>query len=252
MILQDQLDLKENNFTETVSVELRQVENGAQIIDINMDDGLVDGIKAMKKFIHLISAEPEIARFTFTIDSSKIDILKIGLQSFQGKSLVNSISLKIGAKLFVSQAKEISKYGAGVVVMAFDAKRQAATKSDKIRICCRAYNISEHNQYRIDFIEATKEIRNLCSYSHISGGLSNLSFAYRGVNKLRGAMRSVFLYYAIENGMDFGIVDAGKISLFDDIESDLREPCIDAILNHDPSNIVERLKQKKRPELQKK
>eukprot|EP01083_Nonionella_stella_P290608 988805_1 len=237
-----------------------------------MDDGLVDGIKAMKKFIHLISAEPEIARIPFMIDSSKFDIVKVGLQSFQGKCLVNSISLKVGEELFIKQAKEILKYGAGVVIMAFDEKGQAATKDDKIRLCCRAYNIlcnpsyginfspediifdpniltictgiAEHNTYGIDFINATGDIRKLCPYSHISGGLSNLSFAFRGVNKLRGAMHSVFLYYAIQNGMDFGIVDAGKIPLFDDIESDLREMCIDAVLNRDPENIVERLLEK--------
>ena len=264
--------IKENDFTEAVAVALKQVENGAQIIDINMDDGLVDGIKAMKKFIQLISAEPDIAKIPFMIDSSKFEIIKTGLQCFQGKCLVNSISLKVGEKLFIKHAKEILKYGAGVVVMAFDEQGQAATMIDKIRICRRAFNIlcnpsygvnfppediifdpniltictgiAEHNQYGIDFIRATKKIRKLCPYSHISGGLSNLSFAFRGVNKLRGAMHSVFLYYAIKDGMDFGIVDAGRIPLFDDIENDLREMCIDAILNRDPDNIVERLLEK--------
>eukprot|EP00484_Ammonia_sp_Unknown_P030342 CAMPEP_0197032868 /NCGR_PEP_ID=MMETSP1384-20130603/11421_1 /TAXON_ID=29189 /ORGANISM="Ammonia sp." /LENGTH=1402 /DNA_ID=CAMNT_0042462583 /DNA_START=117 /DNA_END=4325 /DNA_ORIENTATION=- len=261
--------IKNNDFTEAVAVALKQVESGAQIIDINMDDGLVDGVKAMKKFVQLISAEPEIAKIPFMIDSSKFDIVKVGLQCFQGKCLVNSISLKVGEAEFIKHAKEILKYGAGVVVMAFDEKGQAATRAEKIRICSRAYNIlcdpkygvnfppqdiifdpniltictgmAEHNQYGIDFIQATKDIRRLCPYSHISGGLSNLSFAFRGVNKLRGAMHSVFLYYAIQNGMDFGIVDAGGIPLYDDLESDLREMCIDAVLNRDPENIVERL-----------
>eukprot|EP00485_Elphidium_margaritaceum_P001558 CAMPEP_0202687622 /NCGR_PEP_ID=MMETSP1385-20130828/3278_1 /ASSEMBLY_ACC=CAM_ASM_000861 /TAXON_ID=933848 /ORGANISM="Elphidium margaritaceum" /LENGTH=1417 /DNA_ID=CAMNT_0049342449 /DNA_START=17 /DNA_END=4270 /DNA_ORIENTATION=+ len=261
--------IKDNDFTSAVAVALKQVESGAQVLDINVDDGLVDGVKAMQKFVQLISAEPEIARIPFMIDSSKFEIIKVGLQCFQGKSLVNSISLKVGETEFKRHAKEILKYGAGVVVMAFDEQGQAATKAEKIRICQRAYDIlchprhgvnfppediifdpniltictgiAEHNQYGLDFIRATKQIRALCPYAHISGGLSNLSFAFRGVNKLRGAMHSVFLYYAITNGMDFGIVDAGGIPLFDDLESDLREMCVDAILNRDTDNIVERL-----------
>lgn len=261
--------IKDNKFSEAIAVALKQVENGAQILDINMDEGLIDGNKAMRNFLNLIAGEPDIAKIPMMIDSSKFEIIQAGLQSFQGKSVVNSISLKVGEKKFIKQAKEILKYGAAVVIMAFDENGQAATKNDKIRICYRAYKIltlpeyninfppediifdpniltictgiKEHNTYGIDFIEAIKIIKSKCKYVHITGGLSNLSFAFRGVNKLREAMHSVFLYYAIENGMDFGIVNAGALPIFEDIEIDLRNMCIDAVLNKDTDNIVERL-----------
>ncbi|ETO04073.1 methionine synthase [Reticulomyxa filosa] len=215
--------VKENNFTEAVDVARKQVESGAQIIDINMDDGLVDGVKAMKKFVQLLASEPDIAKVPMMIDSSKFEIIQAGLQCFQGKCLVNSISLKGGEQEFIKQAKEIMRYGAGVVIMAFDEQGQAASRDEKVRICQRAYKIltsnevqfppediifdpniltictgiAEHNHYGVDFIEAAEIIVKSCPYAHISGGLSNLSFAFRGVDELRDAMHSVFLYHAI-------------------------------------------------------
>ncbi|ETO29960.1 hypothetical protein RFI_07160 [Reticulomyxa filosa] len=262
--------VKENNFTEAVDVARKQVESGAQIIDINMDDGLVDGVKAMKKFVQLLASEPDIAKVPMMIDSSKFEIIQAGLQCFQGKCLVNSISLKGGEQEFIKQAKEIMRYGAGVVIMAFDEQGQAASRDEKVRICQRAYKIltsnevqfppediifdpniltictgiAEHNHYGVDFIEAAEIIVKSCPYAHISGGLSNLSFAFRGVDELRDAMHSVFLYHAISKGMDFGIVNAGSLPVYDDIEKDLRDMCEDAVLCKDSDNIVERLLQK--------
>jgi 5-methyltetrahydrofolate--homocysteine methyltransferase len=259
--------IKENKFGKAVEVARVQVENGAQVLDINVDDGLVDGVKAMRKFVRLVASEPDIARIPLMIDSSKFDIVRTGLQCFQGKCIVNSISLKVGEEEFINQAREVLRYGAAVVVMAFDEKGQAASKDDKVRICERAYNLltgdligfppediifdpniltiatgmAEHNSYGVDFIEATREIKKRCPGVHISGGLSNLSFSFRGVNELREAMHSVFLFHAIKAGMDFGIVNAGALPVYDDIEEDLRVLCEAAVLNTEPDTIVEKL-----------
>ena len=217
-----------------IAVAKDQVENGAQILDFNLDDGLIDGKKAMTRFMRMALSDPDIAKVPIMIDSSKFEVIEAGLQNCQGKSIVNSISLKVGEEEFKEQAKTVMLYGAAVVVMAFDEEGQAATTLDKIRICKRAYKIlveevgflpqdiifdvniltiatgmSEHDNYAVNFIEAAKVLRKECPGCHISGGLSNLSFGFRGLNDLREAMHSVFLYHAIREGMDFGIVNAG-------------------------------------------
>jgi 5-methyltetrahydrofolate--homocysteine methyltransferase len=233
-----------------------QVENGAQIIDINMDEGLIDSEKAMVEFLNLIAAEPDIARVPVMIDSSKFQIIESGLKCVQGKPIVNSISLKEGEENFVAQAKLIRNYGAAVVVMAFDEQGQADTYERKVEICSRAYKIlteeagfapediifdpnvfavatgiEEHNNYGVDFIEATRTIRERMPLVHISGGVSNLSFSFRGNEPVREAMHAVFLYHAIQAGMDMGIVNAGQLAVYESIDAELREACEDVVLN---------------------
>lgn len=233
-----------------------QVENGAQIIDINMDEGLIDSEKAMVEFLNLIAAEPDIARVPVMIDSSKFQIIESGLKCVQGKPIVNSISLKEGEESFVAHAKLIRNYGAAVVVMAFDEQGQADTYERKVEICSRAYKIlteeagfapediifdpnvfavatgiEEHNNYGVDFIEATRTIRQKMPLVHISGGVSNLSFSFRGNEPVREAMHAVFLYHAIQAGMDMGIVNAGQLAVYESIDLELREACEDVVLN---------------------
>ncbi|MGV1823708.1 methionine synthase [Agrobacterium vitis] len=242
-----------------------QVENGAQIIDINMDEGLIDSEKAMVEFLNLIAAEPDIARVPVMIDSSKFQIIESGLKCVQGKPIVNSISLKEGEESFVAHAKLIRNYGAAVVVMAFDEQGQADTYERKVEICSRAYKIlteeagfapediifdpnvfavatgiEEHNNYGVDFIEATRTIRQRMPLVHISGGVSNLSFSFRGNEPVREAMHAVFLYHAIQAGMDMGIVNAGQLAVYESIDAELREACEDVVLNRRPDG-TERL-----------
>jgi 5-methyltetrahydrofolate--homocysteine methyltransferase len=248
-------------YEEALSVARQQVENGAQIIDINMDDALLDGVEAMRIFVNLVQSEPDIARVPLMIDSSKWEIIEAGLKCVQGKCIVNSISMKEGEEKFIAQAKLCNMYGASVIVMAFDEVGQADTKQRKIEICHRAYKIlteqvgfhpsdiifdpnvfavatglEEHNNYGVDFIEATKEIKQLMPLTKISGGVSNLSFSFRGNEHVREAMHSVFLYYAIKNGMDMGIVNAGQLAVYDEIEPNLRQLCEDVILNKNNDN----------------
>ncbi|MGV2113159.1 methionine synthase [Agrobacterium salinitolerans] len=244
------------DYTAALAVARDQVENGAQIIDINMDEGLIDSQKAMVEFLNLIAAEPDIARVPVMIDSSKFEIIEAGLKCVQGKSIVNSISLKEGEEKFLQQARLVHNYGAAVVVMAFDEVGQADTYQRKVEICARAYKlltekaglspediifdpnvfavatgIEEHNNYGVDFIEATKTIRETMPLTHISGGVSNLSFSFRGNEPVREAMHAVFLYHAIQVGMDMGIVNAGQLAVYDNIDAELREACEDVVLN---------------------
>jgi len=244
------------DYPAAVEVARNQVENGAQIIDVNMDEGMLDGVEAMRTFLNLIAAEPDIARVPVMIDSSKWEVIEAGLKCVQGKAIVNSISMKEGEDAFRKNARACLSYGAAVVVMAFDEAGQADTAARKIEICQRAYKIlteevrfppediifdpnvfavatgiEEHNNYAVDFIEAAKVIRETCPGCHISGGLSNVSFSFRGNEPVRRAMHSVFLYYAIPAGMDMGIVNAGQLDIYDDIEPELRERVEDVILN---------------------
>ncbi len=244
------------DYAAALAVARDQVENGAQIIDINMDEGLIDSEKAMVEFLNLIAAEPDIAKVPVMIDSSKFPIIEAGLKCVQGKAVVNSISLKEGEENFVAQAKLIRNYGAAVVVMAFDEKGQADTYERKVEICRRAYRIlteeagfapediifdpnifavatgiEEHDNYGVDFIEATRTIRQEMPLVHISGGVSNLSFSFRGNEPVREAMHAVFLYHAIQAGMDMGIVNAGQLAVYESIDPELREACEDVVLN---------------------
>jgi 5-methyltetrahydrofolate--homocysteine methyltransferase len=244
------------DYTAALAVALDQVENGAQIIDINMDEGLIDSQAAMVKFLNLIASEPDIARVPIMIDSSKWEVIEAGLKCVQGKSIVNSISMKEGEEQFRHQARLCLAYGAAVVVMAFDEQGQADTCARKTEICARAYRIlvdevgfppediifdpnvfaiatgiEEHNNYGVDFIEATRWIRQNLPHAHVSGGVSNLSFSFRGNEPVREAMHAVFLYHAIQAGMDMGIVNAGQLAVYDQIDPDLRERCEDAVLN---------------------
>lgn len=253
------------DYTAALAVARDQVENGAQIIDINMDEGLIDSQKAMVEFLNLIAAEPDIARVPVMIDSSKWEIIEAGLKCVQGKSIVNSISLKEGEEKFLEQARLVRNYGAAVVVMAFDEVGQADTYQRKVEICTRAYKlltekagilpediifdpnvfavatgIEEHNNYGVDFIQATKTIRETMPLVHISGGVSNLSFSFRGNEPVREAMHAVFLYHAIQVGMDMGIVNAGQLAVYESIDAELREACEDVVLNRNP-NATERL-----------
>ena len=248
--------IQEENYEEAVSVARDQVENGAQILDVNMDDGMIDGVSAMTTFLNLIAAEPDIARIPVMIDSSKWEIIEAGLKCVQGKSVVNSISLKEGEEEFLHHAGLIKKYGAAVVVMAFDEKGQADTYERRIEICERAYKlltekvnfapqdiifdpnilaiatgIEEHNNYGVDFINATKWIKENLPCAKVSGGVSNLSFSFRGNNPVREAIHSVFLYHAIKAGMDMGIVNPGMLEVYDEIEPNLRELVEDVVLN---------------------
>ena len=257
--------IKEGDLSAALDVARDQVANGAQIIDINMDEGLLDSEKAMVDYLNLIAAEPDIARVPVMIDSSKFSIIESGLKCVQGKSVVNSISMKEGEEKFISDAKVVRRYGAAVVVMAFDEQGQADTKERKVEISSRAYKIlteqvgfppqdiifdpnifavatgiEEHNNYGVDFIEATREIRKRMPLVHISGGVSNLSFSFRGNERVREAMHSVFLYHAIAAGMDMGIVNAGQLAVYEDIDKELRDACEDVVLNRRPDS-TERL-----------
>ena len=247
------------DYAAALAIARDQVENGAQIIDVNMDEGLLNSAEAMKTFLNLIAAEPDIARVPVMVDSSKFSVIETGLKCIQGKPVVNSISLKEGEAEFVKHAKKVLRYGAAVVVMAFDEQGQADTIERKVSICKRAYDIlvnkvgfppqdiifdpnifavatgiEEHNGYGAAFIEGARQIRASCPCSHVSGGVSNLSFAFRGNEKVREAMHSVFLYHAIGAGMDMGIVNAGQMAVYDDLEPELREACEDVVLNKRP------------------
>ena len=252
------------DYEAAVEVARDQVENGAQIIDINMDEGLLDAHEAMTTFIKRIAAEPDIARVPLMIDSSKWSVIEAGLKCVSGKPIVNSISMKEGEEAFLHHARLCMAYGAAVVVMAFDETGQADTQRRKVEICKRAYDlllgigfppediifdpnifavatgIEEHNNYGVDFIEAVKELRVLCPHAHYSGGLSNLSFSFRGNEPVRRAMHSIFLYHAIPAGLDMAIVNAGQLDIYDDIDDELRVACEDVILNSDP-DATERL-----------
>lgn len=253
--------IKENKYEEALSVARQQVESGAQVLDINMDDALLDGVQAMTTFINLVQSEPDIAKIPIMIDSSKFEIIEAGLKCVQGKCIVNSISMKEGEEKFIQQAIICQSYGAAVIVMAFDEQGQADTKQRKVDICHRAYKIltqqigfdpqdiifdpnifaiatglEEHNNYGVDFIEATREIKQLMPLTGVSGGVSNLSFSFRGNEPVREAMHSVFLYYAIKAGMNMGIVNAGQLVVYDEIEPNLRNLCEDVILNRNNEN----------------
>ncbi|HEU4553582.1 MAG TPA: methionine synthase [Chitinophaga sp.] len=257
--------IREGLYEEALSVARQQVESGAQILDVNMDDALLDGEKAMTTFLNLLAAEPDISKIPVMIDSSKFSIIEAGLKCIQGKCIVNSISLKEGEDKFIEQAFICKSFGAAVVVMAFDEHGQADTKEKKVSFSHRAYKlltevvgydpqdiifdpnifaiatgIEEHNNYAVDFIEATREIKQLMPLARVSGGVSNISFSFRGNDVVREAMHSVFLYHAIKAGMDMGIVNAGMIQIYDEIEPQLRELCEDAILNRRP-DATERL-----------
>ncbi len=248
--------IKEGDFETALEVARQQVENGAQIIDINMDEGMLDSEAAMTRFLNLIATEPDISRVPIMIDSSKWHVIEAGLKCVQGKGVVNSISLKEGEELFIEQARTIRRYGAAVVVMAFDEVGQADTADRKYEICARAYRIltetvgmdpediifdpnifavatgiEEHNNYALDFIEATDRIRRNLPHAHISGGVSNISFSFRGNDVVREAMHSAFLYHAINRGMDMGIVNAGQLTVYEDIEPELKERVEDVLLN---------------------
>ncbi|MFN3911090.1 methionine synthase [Hyphomonas sp.] len=248
--------ITDGRYGEAVEVARQQVESGAQVIDVNMDEGMLDGVAAMRTFLNLIAAEPDIARVPVMIDSSKWEVIEAGLKCVQGKAIVNSISMKEGEAKFREQARACMAYGAAVVVMAFDEAGQADTKARKVEICQRAFRIlteevgfpaediifdpnifavatgiEEHNNYALDFIEAAREIRATCPGCHISGGLSNVSFSFRGNEPVRRAMHSVFLYHAIPAGMDMGIVNAGQLDIYDDIDPELRARVEDVILN---------------------
>ncbi len=251
--------VRDNKYEEALSVARQQVENGAQILDVNMDDALLDGEKAMQTYLNLLQAEPDIAKIPIMIDSSKFSIIEAGLKCVQGKCIVNSISMKEGEAKFIEQAIICKSYGAAVIVMAFDEAGQADTMRRKVDISYRAYKIlteqvgydpqdiifdlnifaiatgiEEHNNYAVDFIEAIKEVKRLMPLTRISGGVSNISFSFRGNEPVREAMHSVFLYYAIKAGMDMGIVNAGQLVVYDEIEPKLRELCEDVILNRNP------------------
>ena len=244
------------DYETALDVARQQVENGAQIIDINMDEAMLDSEAAMVRFLNLIASEPDISRVPIMIDSSKWTVIEAGLKCVQGKAIVNSISLKEGEAPFIEQAKKIKRYGAAAVVMAFDETGQADTCKRKVEICQRSYKIlveqlnfppediifdpnifavatgiEEHNNYAVDFIEATREIRRTLPHCHVSGGLSNISFSFRGNNPVREAMHSVFLYYAIRAGMDMGIVNAGQLEVYDEIPKELKDAVEDVILN---------------------
>ncbi|HRD57595.1 MAG TPA: methionine synthase [Ferruginibacter sp.] len=260
--------VREGHYEEALSVARQQVENGAQVIDVNMDDALLDGVKAMTTFLNLLQSEPDIAKIPVMIDSSKFEIIEAGLKCVQGKCIVNSISMKEGEEKFIEQAFICKSYGASVIVMAFDEVGQADTKERKVEICKRAYDIlvekvgynpqdiifdpnifaiatgiEEHNNYAVDFIEATREIKQLMPLTKVSGGVSNVSFSFRGNDHVREAIHSVFLFYAIKAGMDMGIVNAGQLVIYDDIEPTLKQLCEDVILNrnNDDNGTTEKL-----------
>lgn len=259
--------IKEENFEAALDIGRSQVENGANIVDINFDEGLIDGVACMTKFLNLVAAEPDISKVPLMVDSSKWEIIEAGLKCIQGKAIVNSISLKDGEDAFLEKAKLIKRYGAATVVMAFDEEGQAATKEDKVRICKRAYDLlvekadfdprdiifdpniltvatgmEEHNNYGVDFIEAVREIKKQCPGALTSGGVSNLSFSFRGNNIVREAMHSCFLFHAIEAGLDMGIVNAGMLEIYEDIKPELKEKVEDVLFNRHPEatdNLIE-------------
>ena len=251
--------IKNGQYDEALSVAKLQVENGAQILDINMDEGMLDGPAAMARFCNLISSEPDIAKVPLCIDSSNFDVITAGLKTSQGKCLVNSISLKGGEADFIEKAKIVRRFGGAVVVMAFDETGQAADRDRKVEICQRSFRIlvdkvgfnpndiifdpniltiatgiEEHNNYGKDFIEATRIIKDTCKGCRVSGGVSNFSFSFRGKEFVREAMHSVFLYHAIKAGLDMGIVNAGCLPLYDDIPKPLLRICEDLLWNTDP------------------
>jgi 5-methyltetrahydrofolate--homocysteine methyltransferase len=257
--------VKQGDFEEAVSVARQQVENGANVIDICMDEGMIDGVAAMTRFLELLASEPEVARVPFMVDSSKWEVIEAGLKCLQGKGIVNSISLKEGEEKFRERAAAVLKYGAAVVVMAFDEQGQAASYEEKIRICQRAYRIlvdevgfpaediifdpniltvgtglAEHNNYAVDFIRATRWIKANLPHAKVSGGVSNISFSFRGNNKVREAMHSAFLYHAIVAGMDMGIVNAGMLEVYEEIDPELKVLVEDVLLNR-RSDATERL-----------
>jgi 5-methyltetrahydrofolate--homocysteine methyltransferase len=257
--------VKEGKYEEAVSVARQQVENGANVLDICMDEGMIDGVVAMTRYLQLLASEPEVAKVPFMVDSSKWEVIEAGLKCLQGKGIVNSISLKEGEEKFRQNAAAVLKYGAAVVVMAFDEQGQAATYEEKIRICARAYRIlvdeldfppediifdpniltvatgmEEHNNYAVDFINATRWIKANLPHAKVSGGVSNISFSFRGNNKVREAMHSAFLYHAIAAGMDMGIVNAGMLEVYDEIEPELKALVEDVLLNRRP-DATERL-----------
>ncbi|PPT78204.1 methionine synthase [Xanthomonas arboricola pv. populi] len=248
--------IKEERYEEAVEVARQQVANGAQILDVNMDEGLIDSEKAMTRFLNLIMSEPDIARIPVMVDSSKWSVIEAGLKCLQGKSVVNSISLKEGEAQFIEQARKVLRYGAAAVVMAFDEVGQADTCARKVEICTRAYKvlteqvgfppediifdpnifavatgIEEHDNYAVDFIEATRQIKRTLPHCHVSGGVSNVSFSFRGNEMVRQAIHSVFLFHAIKAGMDMGIVNAGGMPIYDELDPELRERVEDVILN---------------------
>jgi 5-methyltetrahydrofolate--homocysteine methyltransferase len=257
--------IKEGKYEEAVSVARQQVENGANVLDICMDEGMIDGVTAMTRFLQLLGSEPEVAKVPFMVDSSKWEVIEAGLKCIQGKGIVNSISLKEGEEKFRQNAAKVLKYGAAVVVMAFDEQGQAATYEDKIRVCERAYRIlvdqvgfppediifdpniltvatgmEEHNNYAVDYINATRWIKVNLLHAKVSGGVSNISFSFRGNNKVREAIHSAFLYHAIAAGMDMGIVNAGMLEVYEEIEPELKVLVEDVLLNRRP-DATERL-----------
>ena len=257
--------IKQGKYEEAVSVARQQVENGANVLDICMDEGMIDGVTAMTRFLQLLGSEPEVAKVPFMVDSSKWEVIEAGLKCLQGKGIVNSISLKEGEDKFRQHAAKVLKYGAAVVVMAFDEQGQAATYEDKIRVCERAYRIlvdqvgfppediifdpnvltvatgmEEHNNYAVDYINATRWIKANLPHAKVSGGVSNISFSFRGNNKVREAIHSAFLYHAIAAGMDMGIVNAGMLEVYEEIEPDLKVLVEDVLLNRRP-DATERL-----------
>lgn len=248
--------IKEERYEEAVEVARQQVDSGAQILDVNMDEGLIDSEKAMTRFLNLIMSEPDIARIPVMVDSSKWSVIEAGLKCLQGKSVVNSISLKEGEAVFIEHARKVLRYGAAAVVMAFDEAGQADTCARKVEICTRAYTllteqvgfppgdiifdpnifavatgIEEHDNYAVDFIEATRIIKDTLPHCHVSGGVSNVSFSFRGNETVRQAIHSVFLFHAIKAGMDMGIVNAGGMPIYDELDPELRERVEDVILN---------------------
>ncbi len=257
--------IKQGKYQDAVSVARQQVENGANVLDICMDEGMIDGVTAMTRFLQLLGSEPEVAKVPFMVDSSKWEVIEAGLKCLQGKGIVNSISLKEGEEKFRQNAAKVLKYGAAVVVMAFDEQGQAATYDDKIRICERAYHIlvddlgfppediifdpnvltvatgmEEHNNYAVDYINATRWIKASLPHAKVSGGVSNISFSFRGNNKVREAIHSAFLYHAIAAGMDMGIVNAGMLEVYEEIEPELKVLVEDVLLNRRP-DATERL-----------
>src|SRR3954471_7885529 len=257
--------LKAGDWDGCLAIARQQVESGANVLDINVDEALIDGEATMVKFLNLIAAEPEISRVPIMLDSSKWTVLEKGLQCLQGKGIVNSISLKDGEAEFLRRAKLVRRYGAAAVVMAFDEQGQAATRDEKVRICTRAYRlltekvgfpaediifdpniltvatgIEEHNNYAVDFFEATQLIKQTLPHARVSGGVSNVSFSFRGNNPVREAMHTAFLYHGIRAGLDMAIVNAGMLGVYEEIPKDLLERVEDVLLNRRP-DATERL-----------
>src|SRR5207249_863476 len=259
--------VKEGKYEEAVSVARQQVESGANVLDICMDEGMIDGVTAMTRFVQLLGSEPEVAKVPFMVDSSKWEIIEAGLKCLQGKGIVNSISLKEGEEKFLEQARLVRRYGAAVVVMAFTkggvipgvAEGQAVSREHKVAICKRAYGLlteevgfhpsdiifdvniltvgtgmEEHNNYAVEFIEAVRELKRLFPQCKTSGGVSNVSFSFRGNEAVREALNAVFLYHAIRAGLDMGIVNAGQLQVYEEIPKDLLEHVEDVILNRRP------------------